>query len=330
MTGLNGTETGWNDTQWNPDVAMPNPRMIPNPFDLNSQKKDWMLGYRRAAKSLVIEAPFNVNSADKDAWAALLKSFRGLDIPSRKAGTAMGPDQQAFARLLVPDEGGAAISRSTVKENWTAFQRLTDARIDLLAESLVKEVKMRAPFISLSDFVNRRLVIGTDNPGAENDKSRTGLVGPLQAALDDTTVGINSFISDYALPQDLRESAYPLVIDGAATEKRGEGSHQPAGKAAFAPGFVSQGDVLAKIGHVLTARGDTFVIRSYGDAMSSDGKQVIARAYCEATVQRVVDFVEKSADQPETDPTKLTSSINRIFGRRYEITSFRWLHPSEI
>ena len=44
---------------------------------------------------------------------------------------------------------------------------LTDAEVDRLAESIVRQVRRRGPFMSLSDFVNRRLVASTDNPGPE-------------------------------------------------------------------------------------------------------------------------------------------------------------------
>jgi len=329
MTGLDGTESGWNGTRWDSSIAMPNPRMIPNPFDLGSQQKDWMLGSHRAAKSLVIEAPFNVNNADKDAWAVLLKSFRGLNIPTRNSGLALSADQQAFPRLLVPDQGGSENLSSTAEAGWEGFQTLSDDKIDLLAGSLVREVKRRGPFLSLSDFVNRRLVTGTDDPSNEDEISRTGLTGALQSALDDPQVTINNFIDDFPMPQNMRSSAYPIVQSDGGVETRGDGSHFPAGKAAFSPGFISQGDLLAKIGHVLTARGDTFVIRAYGDCLSPDG-EVLAEAYCEATVQRVTDYVDDTVDLPETSPADLTSPINRSFGRRYKMIDFRWITPSEI
>ena len=50
---------------------------------------------------------------------------------------------------------------------------LTDAEIDKLADNIVIEVRRRGPFMSIADFVNRRLT-----------NQATGLKGPLQAAID--------------------------------------------------------------------------------------------------------------------------------------------------
>jgi hypothetical protein len=56
--------------------------------------------------------------------------------------------------------------RRTIKAEYstkvfTGFRSLGDQEIDSLAEAIVREVKVRAPFFGLSDFVNRRL---TEDP----------------------------------------------------------------------------------------------------------------------------------------------------------------------
>lgn len=328
MTGLDGTESGWNNATWNPSVAMPNPRMVPNPFSGASGPKDVLLSHRLAAKELMIEAPFNVNTADANAWASLLKAFRGINIPTRSSSSPLSETEQAFASLLVPEDGGESSVDSTSPANWAAFQKLSDAQIDLLAESLVREVKNRAPFVSLSDFINRRLVDGVEEEALETAKSKTGRSGALQSALDDRTVGINNFVEDYPMPQDVGRTVYPIYADQGGVEERAESSIYPPGKAAFSGGFVSQGDILAKVGHVLTARGDTFVVRAYGDA--SEGGKVIARAWCEAVVQRLPEYIDSHSDQPEIAPKDLRSEVNKTLGRRYRQLSFRWLKPEEI
>ena len=60
------------------------------------------------------------------------------------------------------------------------------------------------------------------------------------------------------------------------------------------------------------------------------GGKVVARAWCEAFVQRGASFVDP-ADRPEThlDDADM-KEVNKTFGRRFDLVSFRWLAPGEI
>lgn len=78
-----------------------------------------------------------------------------------------------------------------------------------------------------------------------------------------------------------------------------------------------QYDILDLIGDKLTVRSDTFLIRAYG------GKKKGKRNCCEAIVQRVPEYMD-IYNEPEDSYEKLTS-VNKQFGRRFKITSFRWL-----
>ena len=84
-------------------------------------------------------------------------------------------------------------------------------------------------------------------------------------------------------------------------------------------------------------RGDTFVIRTYGEAQDANGK-VIARAYAEAVVQRVPEYVDP-VDRPSVNAYNITlpapvtstaSAANKTFGRRINVVSVRWLSTHEI
>jgi hypothetical protein len=100
---------------------------------------------------------------------------------------------------------------------------------------------------------------------------------------------------------------------------------KPASKAWGAPGWLTQADILQVLGPALTARSDTFVIRAYGDAVDTSGK-VRARAWCEAVVQRLPAPLDP-------DPSGLNPRLAGAtgdFGRRFVITSFRWVSPNEI
>ena len=93
-------------------------------------------------------------------------------------------------------------------------------------------------------------------------------------------------------------------------------------------GYVDQADILRNLGAQLTPRGDTFVIRAYGDSVNKSGK-VMARAWCEAVVQRVPTYLQ-GTDKPETKQSDLTSKPNQQFGRKLHVISFRWLSGEEI
>jgi hypothetical protein len=99
------------------------------------------------------------------------------------------------------------------------------------------------------------------------------------------------------------------------------------------PAYLMQADVLQAISPLLTVRGDTFVVRTYGDVTNpaTGSTTPVAKAWCEAVVQRMPETVD-SADniiQPG-------SSVGRApdpkypFGRRMKVVMFRWLSEAEV
>ena len=123
-----------------------------------------------------------------------------------------------------------------------------------------------------------------------------------------------------------RRRAFSVTIGVSTRFAFPEAEEGPAGYGC--PGVVKQADILTPIAPVLSARSDSFIIRAYGESVSPEGK-VLARAWCEATVERDRAFIDP-ADAPETAITSLLEDVNKAFGRRYQMTSFRWLHPQEI
>src|SRR5690606_34130288 len=102
---------------------------------------------------------------------------------------------------------------------------------------------------------------------------------------------------------------------------------------AFAPQFLTQADILSAVGGGLTARSDTFTIRAYGETLnptlsSADAGYIVARAWCEAVVQRLPEYVDSATDADAS--LAPPAAVNKAMGRRFIIVSFRWLSPKDI
>lgn len=273
------------------------PGLVPDLGDLTD--------FHRAASALMVDGAFNVNSTSPEAWRALLGSARGCgfrDVEGTPVLRMLDPPGDAWRDGESADDDAA----------WAGFRELSDGEIVRLADAIVEEVKLRGPFLSVADFVNRRLA-----------DDATGRVGALQAAID--RAGLNAaFESEFPLNNDESLSDYRHP-DNIEDSTRLEQQLKPRTKAWGVPGFLTQGDLLASLGPVLSARSDTFVIRAYGDSTDASGR-VIARAWCEAVVQRYPEPLD--ADSSGLNPSDPGGS--RDFGRRLKIVSFRWLKPEEV
>ena len=252
-----------------------------------------------------VDGLFNVNSTSVQAWKAVLGGLKNHPIITRNAGagslTQTTDASTPVAAMLAPVDlvsTGSPTTRDAPQ--WTGRRTLTDEELDTLAGKLVEEVRKRGPFISLADFINRR----------PNDAG-LARAGAIQSAIDAADLN-HGFASRMA-------SASPSLAYGAAES----GSPSAQG----IPGIVKQADILTPIAPILSVRSDTFIIRGYGEALDKADK-VIARACCEAVVERDFEFVDPS-DTRETALTDL-NPVNRRFGRRFSMLGFRWLPPTEI
>jgi hypothetical protein len=257
----------------------------------------------------MIDGGFDVHSTNKEAWKAILATTRDTSYGS--------PERTPFPRTLFPrgDENTKAQYSTKV---FTGFRSLGDQEIDSLAEAIVREVKVRAPFFGMSDFVNCRLAEGP-----------TGRNGALEAALEASLPnrGQNSQFS--ITKQDLPDQG-PLMAEGLPQQLDLTPADQflkPASTGYGTPGYITQGDLLQVIGSGLVARSDTFTIRAYGESRDINGR-VLAKAWCEAVVQRTPEPV--SPDEVTGLNPRVVDGSELNFGRRFEIVSFRWLHADEV
>src|SRR5690606_38534145 len=63
----------------------------------------------------------------------------------------------------------------------------------------------------------------------------------------------------------------------------------------FSSQWLTQGDVMTALAPILFPRSDTFVIRTYGEAVNPATSAVEGRAWAEAIVQRVPSYFDPSA-----------------------------------
>lgn len=278
--------------------------------------------YRKTAQHLWVKGPFNVNSLSVDAWKTVLSSLNKTNITyttyDKKIDWSTRTEETEQATHPLPRHrlpAGPAIDEDSHREDrWRGFRQLKDEDVDALAEAICEVIRERGPFLSLAGFVNR-------DPSSDNLDH--ALRGALQEAIDRSDV--NKIFSSDAVDLDRDGRNIPLA------EVRADGFAFPEAIAGDnfqgAPGFISQGDILSALGTAPTVHSDTFRIRSYGETIR--GGKVVARAWCEAIVQRTPDFIDPQ-DSAETLLGNLTSGPNKQFGRRFEIFGFRWLAPDEI
>jgi hypothetical protein len=271
----------------------------------------------RIASHLMVDGMFNVNSTSVAAWQGFLSGLKGGKIPVSATPALMrnaelvDTEKTPVASLLAPAAGeidAATLADSADQDQWLGFRALTDPQIEELAKAIVKQVRLRGPFLSIAHFINRR-------PG---DDKNLALSGPLQSALDDENVSIN---------EAYREGERALSVAEAIAQGFPFPEAEAGAKAVGAPGYVKQGDLLTTLGPLVNVRGDTFVIRGYGEARDASGNNLLARSWCEAVVQRVPEYLDPSDEAHEPFPK---ARANLSFGRRFNIVSFRYLDPREI
>lgn len=274
--------------------------------------------YRRVPAWQMMKGSFNVNSTSVMAWKAMLASIHDANaifvnrmtmqmesLGEKSPGEARISRFRMPASKSYPDEGVS-------EAYWLGPREYSESELEVLAEAIVAQVRLRGPFLSMGDFVNRRLTIGN------LEQARCGA---LQQAIDLSDINRASATIAEAggnIPQStIQDNPYykfPAAAEGA--------SYQGA------PGCLSQADLLTVLGNAAAVRSDTFTIRAYGENRDESG-QLLGTAWCEAVVQRVPDWLD-AVDEADVSPSQLASETNKTLGRRFRLIAFRWLQPDEV
>lgn len=266
--------------------------------------------YDTAAAHLIVNGAFNVNSTSVEAWRSLLSGILDTVPIWTSSANSTYTDlslTNGISRLSVPINSSPG-STPVANDPWTGVRDLTDTNIRDLAEAIVTEVRARGPFLSLSDFVNRRLVFGNTDP--------LGFSGTLQSAIDATNINATSLAEGEIVTKDMK---------GDGTDADLETNNIVPNSAVGIPGYLLQNDILRHLAPVLSARSDTFIIRGYGETLNSSTGETTATALCQATVQRIPGYVDDS-NPTNTLPSDASLTLtNQTFGRRYIITALEWI-----
>ncbi len=223
VSGLGIGQAQGGSAEWeeaNPDFFDPgirflpfrNPRLIPyfrevdwkntkyaeKSPDLASAGTDLEYRYQTLSSDLLVDGAFNVNSTSVDAWASQLSSLRGQDIE----GATIASNETPIPRFLA----------SEAEDSWNKTRKLSDEEINLLAHKIVEQVKLRGPFLSYADFVNRRIqgnkinLLGfpfsqwNTNERKETRSSALGLRGAIQAGIAEAKLNSGGFTSNNSDP----------------------------------------------------------------------------------------------------------------------------------
>lgn len=279
---------------------------------IGDDDKSKVPAFAKAPAAMIVNGGFNINSTSVRAWRAMLAGLNNSVVPQ------FNPTSPLPAPIVSPkiDSSGVAlrnpIQNGPLAEVNTgsydaafntrralAGRKLSEAQLTELAQKIVEQVKLRGPFLSLGEFMNRRLEKGTP----------LGDKGAIQAAIDATN--INAFAKGGSVLQVTSGDAAGFTNPAAVVGSQARGM----------PGVVCQADIVSPLATELTARSDTFVIRAAGT--SEDG----AVAFVEMVVRRNVNYLD-SRDDPAAlpnDAAKPLKICNKAFGRRFTPVAIRWV-----
>jgi hypothetical protein len=308
-------------------TALPNARIKPYEKEGTAPQMSDLRDFNKAAANLMLDGAFNVNSTSIPAWTALLSSLSGNDMRVFTS-TAGNQDTIAAAALRNPiPRFWSSSVEGKVNQAWEGNRALSDDEVTELATRIVEQVKTRGPFLSMADFLNRRL--GTAGPLTR--------VGCLQAAIDTTSPDINASVKSSGETVNATGSGMPMSgfppynLPPVITDNLKDGAGNPLNSTAGMPGYLMQQDIVQAFSPAMTVRSDTFVIRTFGESLNPTTGLSQAKAWAEAVVQRVPEFVDSTADpDPTTAIASLSSTINQNLGRRFKVIGFRWLSSNEL
>ena len=267
----------------------------------------------KVAGSLMVDGTFNINSVSVEAWKAFLSGANDIPILNNHLDSdssifEVDNDGVVFSRFSIPNQSsdGSGIKN----DDWEGYRLLNEDNINDLAVEIVRLIKARGPFYSVADFINRSLTHTT------GDDWKAGI---LQLAIDRTGLNDSVKSSGTAVSKTGGSGSESFITTDAG----------PGVNKAGMVGYLLQGDILNQLGPFLSNRSNTFKVRTYGESGSLTSGAVPAKAYLEAVIQQIPEYIDNT-DSPERVVATGLNTTNASFGRRFRIISITWLNEDEI
>ncbi len=321
-------ETLWNDTS----KPLPNPQLfiVRRKSNGDSVTADDLSGADRqidglSGKHLLQRGSFNLNSVSTAAWSAVLRGVRfvgddNFAFHDVSTSTGTGSDSSTVLNETTPplnsDTRVAGFPRfaQSAQETFAAtdgyLQSDPDTAINVVNTPLFRR---GVRFLALADLnaLSQAIValVRLKHEASGPFRTLQEFLAPNELFLD-ATGGQISLLEKAIADANINVDASLNPIE-------------------FSSQFLTQADIMTALAPVLFPRSDTFVIRTYGEAVNPATGATEGRAWAEATVQRTPEYFDP-ADDATLAPADLTREANKTYGRRFKVVSFRWLTRSDL
>lgn len=267
----------------------------------------------RSSKYLLQGGAFNLNSTSTPAWASVLRTVRFSTLSTAfnylNADADTGTASKSGETTLSVQSTDAHFFRfsQSAQETYKAEMGLSAG--GLTGVTPPKTELFRQGMVTLSSAQVQNLA--TKITAAI--RAQQVASGPFRTLEEFLSPSANATTS--LLEQAIADAGINVDSDGNPIE--------------FSSQFLTQADIMTALAPVLFVRSDTFIVRTYGEAVNPATGVTEGKAWCEATVQRIPDYFDPSEDATVA-PADLTKELNQNLGRRFKVVSFRWLSRSDI
>ena len=275
----------------------------------------------KSAKFLLASSAFNLNSASVAAWTAVLRSVRFPVAQFSYLNASFGSGTSGDSKASVPASTDAQFFRFSQSAQETFKADDPTGGLTYAASTAAPPAVPDPPSIANTHLFRRGMCTLT---AAEVTTLATRIVDAIKAR--QAALGPFRSLEEFLAPAS---AGAPSLLEQAIADA-GINVDASGNPIEFSAQYLTQADIMTALAPVLFARSDTFLIRTYGEVVNPATSAVEGRAWCEATVQRMPEYLDAKADAPEVLPGDLTSDVNRNHGRRFKVVSFRWLTRSDI